>query len=75
MMAPAYEELAKTFQYRASFYTVDIDEAAALKKELGVSELPTLLFYSDGVLIGIATGMLSKEMLIKKFTDVFDTKK
>lgn len=74
MMAPVYDELSKIFQYRASFYVVDIDEAPVLKKELNVSELPTALFYKDGVLIGKAIGMQSKSVLIERFENALNNK-
>jgi thioredoxin 1 len=66
MMASIYNEMFETYNSEASFYKVDIDEAPLLAKELKVKELPTLLFYKNGVMVDMVTGMISKDSLIEK---------
>jgi len=44
MMLPVYGDLAGMYSSAASFYLVDVEEAPLLKKELGVIEIPTILF-------------------------------
>ena len=66
MMAPIYQEMYNRFKKSASFYRIDIDEAPLLKKEFGITELPAILFYLNGVVIDFAVGLVSREALIEK---------
>jgi len=66
IMEPIYEEMHARYTNSASFYNIDIDNAPLLKKSLGVTELPTILFYQKGVIIDFITGLISREALIEK---------
>jgi thioredoxin 1 len=66
MMAPIYHEMFSMYKKSASFYRIDIDEAPLLKKEFGITELPTILFYKNGTVIDFAVGLISREALIEK---------
>ncbi len=66
IMGPIYEELHMLFKKAASFYRIDIDEAPLLKEKLGVTDLPTILIYKNGVVIDFITGLISRESLIEK---------
>jgi thioredoxin 1 len=66
MMAPIYQELVGMFKKSASFYRIDIDESPLLKKEFGITELPTILFYKKGAVIDFAIGLISRDELITK---------
>ena len=66
MMAPIYLEMYNGYKEVASFYKIDIDEAPLLKKEFGIVELPSILFYKNGNIIDHAVGMISRDVLIEK---------
>ncbi len=66
IMGPIYKELYQMYRNSASFYKIDIDQAPLLKTELGVTELPTILFYHKGVVIDYVQGFISRESLIEK---------
>ena len=66
IMAPIYEEMHNLYKTAASFYWIDIDEAPLLKSKLGVTDLPTILFYRKGVVIDFITGLISRELFIAK---------
>ncbi|MEO5891776.1 MAG: thioredoxin domain-containing protein [Ferruginibacter sp.] len=66
MMAPIYLEIVSIYKESASCYKIDIDEAPLLKKEFGITELPTILFYKNGAIIDFAVGLISREDLIAK---------
>jgi thioredoxin 1 len=70
MMRLVYQEMFEIYHDRVSFYEVDLDEAPLLKSELGVTELPTLLFYKDGLMVEFAMGMISRNSLVEKFENV-----
>ena len=66
MMAPIYLEIVNVYKESACFYKIDIDEAPLLKKQFGIVELPTILFYKNGNMIDFAMGLISREGLIAK---------
>ena len=66
IIAPVFEELSKSYTGQASFYTVDIEKEAGIDNEYGVMELPTILFFSRGEVIDHATGLIPKNVMIKK---------
>lgn len=66
MMVPIYQEMFSMYKKSASFYRIDIDEAPLLKKEFGITELPTILFYKKGAVIDFAVGLISRDELIAK---------
>jgi thioredoxin 1 len=75
MMLPVYDELAGMYSSAASFYRIDVEDAPLLKKELGVIEMPTILFYRNGVVIDFVSGLISKNSLITKLENVLSNKK
>ena len=66
IMAPIYEEMVQLFKKTALFYKVDVDDSLLLMKEFGIRELPTFLFYRQGILVDFITGMVSRDLLISK---------
>ena len=74
MMSPIYTELSMSYSSSVNFFSVDVDEAPLLKKELGVIELPTILFYENGTVIDFVNGMISKNALIAKLENVINLK-
>lgn len=75
MMVPIYRELANMYNGSASFYQVDVEEMPQLKKELGVMEMPTILFYMNGVVIDFVNGLASRNSLIAKLENVLNSKR
>ena len=70
IMDGIYDEMHLMYNNSASFYKIDVDKAPLLKKEYGVTVLPTILFYQKGVIIDYIIGFISRESLIKKFEKV-----
>ncbi len=75
MMIPVYDQLAATYSSMASFYSVDIDNDPLLKDEYGIMELPTVLFFQNGVLVDHVTGVISKNAFIAKLENTLTNKK
>ncbi len=75
MMKPIYDELASNYSNAASFYRVDIEEAPMLKKELGVIEMPTILFYMNGTVVDFVNGLASRNSLIAKMENLLNAKR
>jgi thioredoxin 1 len=74
MMAPIYKELSAYYSSSVGFFTVDVEESPMLKAELGVIELPTILFYKNGTVIDFVNGMISKNALIAKLENALNQK-
>lgn len=55
-IAPVFAELAEQFAESATFVKVDVDEHAELTANLGVSSLPTFLFFRGGKQIDMLRG-------------------
>ena len=66
IMGPIYEEMFNLYQTSASFFNIDIDKVPLLKKNLGVTELPTILFFKNGVIVDYIMGLISRVSLIEK---------
>ncbi len=74
MMAPVYKELSLYYSSEVSFFMVDVEASPLLKKEFGVNELPTILFYKNGAIIDFVNGMISKNTLIAKIENIINQK-
>jgi thioredoxin 1 len=61
-----YEDLAKSYQGKIHFYTVDQEEEPALAGEFGIQEVPAILFFKEGQLVDHAVGLTAKNVLISK---------
>lgn len=75
MMVPIYKELANMYSGSAAFYRVDVEDVPQLKKELGVMEIPTILFYINGVVVDFVNGLASRNSLIAKLENVLNNKR
>lgn len=72
MMMPIYNELANMYNSAAAFYKIDVEVAPVLKKEQGIIEMPTILFYKNGVVIDFVSGLISKNSLIAKLENIIN---
>ena len=66
IIAPVYEELARHYEGTANFFITDIETDTSLEKEYGICEVPTILFFKDGIIIDHSIGLTSKNTLIEK---------
>eukprot|EP00967_Tisochrysis_lutea_P019013 scaffold21595_cov41-Tisochrysis_lutea.AAC.2 len=55
-IAPVYAELADEYSETALLLKIDVDELPELTAELGVSSMPTFLFFKDGEKVGMVRG-------------------
>lgn len=64
-MKPEIEAVEKELGSTIKIIRLNVDEHSSLCKELGVSSLPVLHYYSTGQLIKNSTGFLKKEEIIQ----------
>lgn len=63
MLAPVFEEVSASFEGRATFSKINIDDNSDAASKHGVRSIPTLMIFKKGVLVDTKTGLISKEDL------------
>ena len=69
MLKPILEDVEKEHD-EISFGSVDVDKEKLLSEEYGVSSIPCLIFFKDGVEVSRSIGLKSKEDLEKMIGDL-----
>ena len=65
-IAPAVDELAAEFEGKAIIGKYNVDDDNALSSEMGIRNIPTLLFFKGGKLVDTQVGASSKADLKAK---------
>ena len=65
-IAPAVDELAAEFEGKAIIGKYNVDDDNALSSEMGIRNIPTLLFFKGGTLVDKQVGASSKADLKAK---------
>ncbi len=66
-IAPALEELAQEYDGRVKLVKVDVDHSHQTAQNYNVRNIPTLLIFKDGQVIGQRTGAGNKRQLNEFF--------
>lgn len=66
MIAPVIEELAKELVGKATIAKVNVDEAPGVAGAHGITAIPTIMIFKNGVLAERMTGLSSKAALLAK---------
>jgi len=74
MLSPRIEEIAKEYQGKILVYKVNTDAEPRLSQNLGIRNLPTLLFIPLKGKPQITMGALPRETLIKAVNEVLQVK-
>ena len=70
MIAPIVEELAKEYEGRVNVAKCDIEECEDIAAELGIRNIPTLLFIKGGQVVDKLVGAQSKTKLQEKIENL-----
>jgi thioredoxin len=73
-LSPLVEEVAKEYAGKIDVYKVDTDKEKTLAQNLGITNLPTLLFIPAEGKPQITMGALPKESLIKAINEILSIK-
>ncbi len=68
MLAPVLEEVSEEYADKMKFYTIDVDESAALAMQYKVVSIPALVVLKDGEKVNTQVGFVPKDAL-KQFID------
>ncbi len=66
MMAPIIEELAKDYDGKVVIGKCDVEENEDLAAEYGIRNIPTILFFKHGEVVGKMVGFQQKQKLEEK---------
>ena len=69
-IAPVLEQLQNEFKDSVKFVKIDADKNMNTAKEYGISALPSILVFKDGIVKEVMVGMLAKSAItsnIKKY--------
>lgn len=67
-VAPIVEELAAEYEGRVAIGKYNVDDNSDLSGEYGIRNIPTILFFKDGVLKERSVGSISKADLDAKIS-------
>ncbi len=70
MIAPAVEELARTYEGRIKVGKVDVDSQGELAGRFGIISIPTLMVFQDGKAARQKVGALPKPQIEGLFKDL-----
>lgn len=70
MMAPLLDKLAMEYAGQARFAKVDIDNDPWLAGQLGITAVPTFLFFHEGKLVDRIVGMNSPNVIKNKLESI-----
>lgn len=56
LVAPVFEKLSEEYKGKATFISVDLDEAEEISNEFNVTSVPTILFFKAGELVHTLVG-------------------
>lgn len=66
MLSPIVDELASEYEGRAVVAKCNVDDAEEVATEMGIRNIPTILFFKNGEIAGRLVGLQSKEAIASK---------
>jgi thioredoxin 1 len=70
IMTPVLENLCEDFRGRVKIGMVDIDSDAGLAEKLGISKVPSLVFFDKGAIVDHITGLVPRHIIAAKLSDM-----
>lgn len=70
MLTPIVDELYQEFDGKAIIGKVNVDDNPAITSKFGIRNIPTILFFKDGVLVDKMVGTNSKATLSAKINSL-----
>lgn len=66
MLAPQFQAAEQELDDKARFVKLDADKNQKIVRKYNVRSLPTLLFFKDGRLVDRASGVMTKNAILKR---------
>lgn len=71
MLAPTVEEIANEYKDKYKVGKLNIDDAMDVATRFSVMNIPTLIFFNNGVEVARIVGAASKRDILKKMEEAF----
>ena len=71
IMKPVFAALEKEYAHEYVFGTLNVEEDRELSTELGVTSIPSFLFFNNGKLLGKEVGVINVDVFKKLLTSYF----
>ncbi len=66
MVGPIVEEISKEYVGKAVVGKVDVDSNPNISTQFGIRNIPTILFFKNGVVVDKQVGAVPKNVLVEK---------
>jgi thioredoxin 1 len=66
MIGPIVEELAHEYEEKVIIGKLDVDENNDITSRFGIRNIPTILFFKDGVQVDKQVGATQKSVMVQK---------
>ena len=66
MVGPIVNEIGEEYKDKASVYKLDVDSNPAVTQKFGIRNIPTILFFKNGVIADKQIGAVAKSALVNK---------
>lgn len=66
MLSPIVDEIAGEYDGRAVIAKCNVDDAEDIAAEVGIRNIPALLFFKNGEIVDRMVGLQSKEAIVAK---------
>jgi thioredoxin 1 len=66
MVGPVVEELSKEYEGKAVVGKVNVDQNSGISSNYGIRNIPTLLYFKNGILVDKQVGVVPKATLAAK---------
>ena len=70
MVGPIIDELATEYKESVVIGKVDVDDNSDIVVEFGIRNIPTILFFKNGMLVDKQVGAAGKETLLEKINNL-----
>jgi thioredoxin 1 len=70
IIAPSVEELAESYEGRATIAKLNVDEQGNLAAQFGIRSIPTVLFFQNGEVVDQVIGAVPKAALESKLKNL-----
>lgn len=65
------DNIMRQFQEKMIFAELDVEQYPQKTSEMGIMNIPTILFFQDGQIVDSVIGSISKEKLLEKINGLF----
>ena len=70
MLSPTVDEIAAEYEGKAVVAKCNVDDADEFASQCGIRNIPTLIYFKDGQVVGRSVGVVSKSDIESKLNEL-----